>query len=107
MIPDNYKFVVVGGGTAGWLSALFLKKNIPKAHITVIESSDIGILGAGEGTVWNFIEFLQSIDISPADIVYHAQGTFKNGIKFTDFPIQVKLPLNIPRCHTLTFLYHI
>jgi len=85
MIPDNYKFVVVGGGTAGWLSALFLKKNIPKAHITVIESSDIGILGAGEGTVWNFIEFLQSIDISPGDIVYHAQGTFKNGIKFTNW----------------------
>lgn len=85
MIPDNYKFVVIGGGTAGWLSALFLKKYIPKAQVTVVESSDIGILGAGEGTVWNFIEFLQSIDISPSDIILHANGTFKNGIKFTNW----------------------
>jgi glycine/D-amino acid oxidase-like deaminating enzyme len=42
--------VVVGGGTAGWLTALMAKKSQPNLNITVIESKEIGILGAGEGS---------------------------------------------------------
>ncbi len=38
--------VVVGGGTAGWLTALKAQRSYPNLNITVIESSDIGILGA-------------------------------------------------------------
>ena len=82
---ENYKFVIVGGGTAGWLSALFLKTSFPQAVVTVVESSEIGILGAGEGTVPDFTNFLKAIGISISDIIYHAQGTFKNGIKFTNW----------------------
>ena len=41
------KFVIVGGGTAGWLSALFVKKVTGK-QVTVIASNDIPIIGAGE-----------------------------------------------------------
>ena len=49
------KIVIAGGGTAGWLSALFLaKQNLhrdePAYDITVIESEDIPIIGAGEGS---------------------------------------------------------
>ena len=40
--------VVVGGGTAGWLAALFLSKNHPEHKITVVASKAIGVLGAGE-----------------------------------------------------------
>ena len=43
------KIVIVGGGTAGWLSALFAQQNLPSTDITLIESDEIGILGAGEG----------------------------------------------------------
>jgi glycine/D-amino acid oxidase-like deaminating enzyme len=39
--------VIVGGGTAGWLTALYAKKEFPRANITLIKSEDIGILGAG------------------------------------------------------------
>jgi tryptophan halogenase len=85
MLREEFKFVVVGGGTAGWLSALFLKKYFPDSNITVIESSEIGILGAGEGTTPHFVNFLNNIGISPSDIIYHANGTFKNGIKFTNW----------------------
>ena len=44
------KIVIVGGGTAGWLAALFISKMHPEHDLTVIESSTIGIIGAGEGS---------------------------------------------------------
>lgn len=42
--------VIVGGGTAGWLAALMISKVHPLHKVTVIESSTIGIVGAGEGS---------------------------------------------------------
>lgn len=42
--------VIVGGGTAGWLAALILSKNCPMHNITIIDSSKIDIIGAGEGS---------------------------------------------------------
>ena len=50
------KIVIVGGGTAGWMASLFLAriniryKEDPLYDITVIESEDIPIIGAGEGS---------------------------------------------------------
>jgi tryptophan halogenase len=44
------KIIVVGGGTAGWLAALFISKMHPEHDLVVIESSAIGIVGAGEGS---------------------------------------------------------
>lgn len=79
------KFVVVGGGTAGWLTALYVKKHVPYCEVTVIASSTIGILGAGEGTNWDFLKFLDEIDVPVDGIIKHAKGTFKNGIKFTNW----------------------
>lgn len=52
-------FVICGGGTAGWLAALFLVKAHPGKHrITLIESSQIGIIGAGEGSTGIFYDLL-------------------------------------------------
>ena len=44
------KICIIGGGTAGWLSALMISKAYPQHTVTVIESSKIGIIGAGEGS---------------------------------------------------------
>jgi tryptophan halogenase len=44
------KIIIVGGGTAGWLAALFISKIKPEHNVVVIESSNIGIVGAGEGS---------------------------------------------------------
>jgi tryptophan halogenase len=76
---------VVGGGSAGWLTALILQTYQPLRQITVIESEEIGILGAGEGTVPHFIDVLDKISIPVSDIVKYCKGTIKNGIKFTNW----------------------
>ena len=42
--------VIVGGGTAGWVTAALVIKKFPQHKITVLESSKIGIIGVGEST---------------------------------------------------------
>ena len=79
---DQFNYIVVGGGTAGWLTALYVKEKFPYSNVTVIASSEIGILGAGEGTTMEFIDFLKEIHITPKDIIKNAKGTIKKAIKF-------------------------
>jgi tryptophan halogenase len=78
--------VIVGGGTAGWLSALFVQKNFdnPKT-ITLIESEEIGILGAGEGSVGLLPIFLQSLDIDVYEFLSAVNGTPKLGVNFENW----------------------
>lgn len=76
---------IVGGGSAGWLTALMINSYHPQLKVTLIESSEIGILGAGEGTLAGFIRILDIIRIPVSDIILHCKGTIKNGIKFTNW----------------------
>jgi len=74
---------ILGGGTAGWITALYVRQTFPDISITVIESSDIGILGAGEGTTPKMIRFLDFVGIPVSEIVSNCKATIKNSIKFT------------------------
>jgi tryptophan halogenase len=84
-------YVIVGGGTAGWLTAAILarvlapllKKN--EATITLIESPEVSSIGVGEATVPSFVDILNYLDISMQDFVTTTNATFKLGIKFTDW----------------------
>jgi tryptophan halogenase len=76
---------VLGGGTAGWLSALYAKTIMPTKSITVIESEEIGILGAGEGSTPQLITLLDIIDVPVSDLVKHTGATIKSSIKFTNW----------------------
>ena len=76
------KIAVIGGGAAGYLSALLFNKKYPEYEITVIDSSKIGILGAGEGTTPLFYDTLVDLGISIEDFVKETKATVKNGIKF-------------------------
>jgi tryptophan halogenase len=79
------KIVVVGGGTAGWLTALKAQRSYPDLDITVIESSDIGILGAGEGSTPFLIDFFDHLNIPLSDLIKNCDATIKNGIKFINW----------------------
>lgn len=84
-MTEPKSFTVLGGGTAGWLTALMLQKTIPNIPITVIESEEIGILGAGEGTTPQFTWALDYLGIAIDDLVKQTNSTIKNGIKFTNW----------------------
>ncbi len=79
--------VVVGGGTAGWLSANHLLKQLGKRNIriTLIESPDIATVGVGEGTVPMMRQTLQELGIRETEFIQRCDVTFKQGIKFIDW----------------------
>ena len=77
--------VIVGGGTAGWLTALYAKRIFPDDNITLIESAEIGILGAGEGSTRQLIKILSHLNIQIEDLIKETKCTIKTGIKFTNW----------------------
>jgi tryptophan halogenase len=79
------KIVILGGGTAGWLTALQVRKLFSKAEIILIESTSIGILGAGEGSVPLLTGFLKSLDIDLGEFKQECDATFKLGINFENW----------------------
>lgn len=77
--------VVAGGGTAGWLTALYAQHICPNDTITLIESEDIGILGAGEGSTPQLPWMLYALGISENELIKYANATFKMGISFENW----------------------
>jgi tryptophan 7-halogenase len=77
--------IVVGGGTAGWITALSVKHSYPDYNVTVVASSNIGILGAGEGTTPHFVSFLKNIGIDVSELIKETNATLKIGIEFVNW----------------------
>jgi tryptophan halogenase len=79
------KLAVVGGGTAGLVSALILKKRFPEMHIDVIASKAIGIIGVGEGSTEHWKEFMDFMGIDQYTLIKECDATYKAGIMFSDW----------------------
>ena len=92
------KIVIVGGGTAGWVAAsVFAVRELErsksdstsKLDITVLESKDIPIIGAGEGSTGFFSDYLSNklkpIGVNEIDFLNKTEATLKLGIRFKDW----------------------
>ena len=80
------KIVIVGGGSAGWMTATYLSHNFPQMDITLIESSEISTVGVGEATTPYLMRFFKSIGIeNEADWMPHCNATYKNGVMYEDW----------------------
>jgi len=80
------KFVIIGGGTAGWMSAAMLSKFMPNdVEVTLIESADIGTIGVGEATIPHLKNFNNMLGIDEATFLKETKATYKLGIEFADW----------------------
>ena len=75
--------LVLGGGSAGFMVAITLKRKLPQLRVSVVRSPDIGIIGVGEGTTIAFPKhFFEYLRLKPQQFYTDAEPTWKLGIRF-------------------------
>jgi tryptophan 7-halogenase len=81
------KIIILGGGTAGWITAAALIHILKKdfCSIELIESKDIPTIGVGEATIGSIINYINALGIDEADFIRETQSTYKLGIQFNDW----------------------
>lgn len=79
--------LIVGGGTAGWMTAAALSQLLPPGQValTLVESREIGTVGVGEATVPHIRFFNAKLGFNEADFMAHTYATFKLGIEFCNW----------------------
>ncbi|HSI49883.1 MAG TPA: tryptophan halogenase family protein [Ideonella sp.] len=89
-MPPVRNILILGGGTAGWLTACYLARHLrsdrPEGiRIRLVEASDIPIIGVGEGSFPSMRGTLAAIGIDEARFIRECGATFKQGIRFDDW----------------------
>lgn len=87
-LPDQVDRVcILGGGTAGWMTAAGIAKYLDGlgTNVTLIESDQIGTIGVGEATLPHIRFFNSTLGIDEATFMQATKATFKLGIQFCDW----------------------
>ncbi len=80
------RVVIVGGGSAGWLTAAVLAADHGDSlQVTLLESPDIGPIGVGEGTWPTMRDTLRRVGVSETDFIRACDASFKQGTRFDDW----------------------
>ncbi|SDI11901.1 tryptophan halogenase [Actinokineospora alba] len=78
--------VIVGGGTAGWMTAAYLKAAFgDRIDVTVVESAHIGSIGVGEATFSDIRHFFEFLRLEESDWMPACNATYKLGVRFEDW----------------------
>lgn len=82
--PPVQHICVVGGGSAGWMTALMLATTAygPRLKVTVLESPQVGIIGVGEGSTPWLRRFFEILGIEESEWMPACNATYKSGITF-------------------------
>lgn len=82
-IPMVQRIIVLGGGSAGLMAAVTLKRKLPQLDVRVVRSPEIGVIGVGEGTTLSFPKhFFEYLKLKPQQFYEQAEPTWKLGIRF-------------------------
>ena len=80
------KVVIVGGGTAGWMTASYLKAAFrDRVEITLVESAEVKTIGVGEATFSDIRHFFEFLDLREPDWMPSCNATYKLGIRFENW----------------------
>ena len=89
---------IIGGGSAGWMTAAALITHCPDLDIRVIESPKIPTVGVGEATIGQFRQYLDLIGVKDTDFMKASDATYKLSIAFKNFYKKNNETFHYPFC---------
>lgn len=84
-LNTNSKLIIVGGGSAGWMTASALIKSFPNKEIILIESPNVPTIGVGESTTQYMREWVDFLGLKDEEWMPACDATYKFGLKFVNF----------------------